>query len=73
MEKSKDELREQVYTESTSEGWRVHVLREDNLLTRTGIRDGDVITTQSLNGQLQLPDRVRLAIRVTGILNYIQR
>lgn len=73
MERSKDELKNRVYTEATGEGWRVHVLREDNLLTQTGIQDGDLITTQSLNMQLQQPDRVRLASRIMRILNDLNR
>ncbi|MBI3542271.1 MAG: hypothetical protein HY075_03215 [Deltaproteobacteria bacterium] len=73
MERAKDVLRELVYTENTAEGWRVHVLREDNLLTRSGLRDGDLITFDSVNSQLASPERGKLASRVVDLLNYIER
>lgn len=54
-------------------GWRIHILREDNLLTGTGIQDGDLITYESLETERLKPGRVQLANRLMGILNYIKR
>lgn len=74
LEATEELLQNAVYSESTETGWRIHVLKNDNLLTQNGVIDGDIITFKSLETQRQSdPKRAQLADRMERLLNHIKR
>lgn len=73
MEAGLEALRQAVYTENTDEGWRIHVLREENPLTSIGVRDGDLITYDSLKREMAKPERTGVAHRLASVLGNLEK
>ncbi len=48
MERDWEDLPNQIHVMEEERGWRVLYIREGSLFSRTGLRDGDLITRQSL-------------------------
>ena len=73
MERQRDQLRRYAYTTQTAEGWKIQILPDDKVFLKSGLTSGDLITFESVDSQLQMPDRAQLANRMVAILNSIQR
>jgi hypothetical protein len=73
MEKQLDQLRNTSSSSESAEGWRIQYGQGDRVFTRAGIRSGDLITYESLNTELQNPERARLAGRLIEVFNAIKR
>ena len=66
-------LRQRAYVEQVEDGWKVHILEKDRALIRTGLTDGDIITHDSIDTQMQMPEREALVVRFVALLRYIER
>ena len=73
LEDNRDRLRDVIYTDSTNAGWRLHVLREDNLISRAGLHDGDFVSYEGLDSQFGKSGRAELADRVAALLDSVRR
>jgi len=73
MEHLGDRLKSFAYTVQTKKGWRIRILPEDRVFSKTGLKSGDFIPVESMQRQLQNPERAELAARMVAILNLIQR
>jgi len=73
MEEHSDELVRNAYATEEQEGWRIHLMQNERILSKTGLHDGDLIPFESLSAQLATPDQGPLAARFQIILNHIKR
>lgn len=73
MEKQGNQLARYAFTTQTTEGWKIQISPDDKVFLNAGLRSGDLITFQSMNSQLQNPERASLAARMVAILNQIQQ
>jgi hypothetical protein len=72
MERNRDQLRNYAYATQTTEGWKIQLLPEDKVFLKAGINSGDLITFESMDAQIQNPERAQLANRMVAILNIIK-
>ncbi|MGZ3698611.1 MAG: hypothetical protein ACXWPM_12395 [Bdellovibrionota bacterium] len=73
MEQQREQLRQFAFTTQEQEGWKIQLLPEDRVFLKAGIKSGDLITFESMEKELQNPDRAGLASRMVAILNEIKR
>lgn len=73
MEDSREELRRNAYTIPTGDGWKLRINHPDKLFSKVGLNDGDLITSEGIEAQLNDPQKVQLAHRVLEILRFLER
>lgn len=73
MERNLAELVHYVSVDSNSEGWKIHIQPGDRIFMKTGFRDGDILTNESMDSRLKNPETADLAKRFLAVLNRIQK
>jgi hypothetical protein len=73
LESQWSELPRQAEAELEDRGWRIKRLQPGSLLSTNGFKEGDLITTSSLQVFAQISDDPSLANRIAAILDHISR
>lgn len=73
LEQQWNDLPRQAEAILEARGWRIKRLQPDSLLATSGLQEGDLVTSASLQAYAQSQGNDQLAIRVANILNHISR
>ncbi len=72
MELHQDDLKNYAYTVETSEGWKIEIRPSDEVFQKAGLSSGDLITYESLDQQMEIPEKAPLVRRLINVLNSIK-